>query len=144
MNLIDVTKDFATEDACLMYLEKLRWPSGLTCLKCGSVRISRINPKDKRGKTRRLYQCLEKECHYQFTATTGTIFHDTHLPLQKWFLALALICESKKGMSANQLKRALGVQYRTAWYLCHRIRKAMEQEDTEMLTGTAEVDAGNW
>jgi transposase-like protein len=140
MNLIDVSKKFSTEDACYDYLEKMRWPVGITCLKCGSVKVSRFTSKGKTKKVRRLYQCLEKECHHQFTATTGTIFHDTHLPLQKWFLALALICESKKGMSANQLKRALGVQYRTAWYLCHRIRKAMTQEGEEKMRGKVEVD----
>ncbi|MBI3662629.1 MAG: IS1595 family transposase [Acidobacteria bacterium] len=139
MKLIDVAKDFSTEDACLAYLEKMRWPSGLACLKCGSVRVSAIATKDKRSKTRRIYQCLEQECRHQFTATTGTIFHDTHLPLQKWFLAIALICEAKKGISANQLKRHLGIQYRTAWHLAHRIRSAM-LDGTNPLTGKVEVD----
>jgi len=139
MKLIDVHKQFASEEACLDYLEQMRWPSGLGCLKCGSVKVSRINPKDKRGKTRRIYQCLERPCLHQFTATTGTIFHDTHLPLQKWFLAIALICEAKKGVSACQMQRHLGVNYRTAWYLCHRIREAMKDSDFE-LAGHVEAD----
>lgn len=139
MKLIDVHKQFATEEACLDYLEHMRWPSGLACLKCGSVKVSRIQPKDKRGKTRRIYQCLERPCLHQFTATTGTIFHDTHLSLQKWFLAIALICEAKKGISANQLKRHLGVNYRTAWYLAHRIREAMAEGGSK-LTGVVEAD----
>lgn len=140
MNLIDVTKQFNSEKACLAYLEDMRWPVGVACLECGSLKISKFKSTGKTGKVRHLYQCLEKECRHQFTATTGTIFHDTHLPLRKWFLAIALICESKKGISANQIKRALGVQYKTAWHLCHRIRKAMESEDLEPLDGIVEVD----
>src|SRR5208282_4186111 len=85
-----------------------------------------------------LYQC--NECRFQFTATTGTVYHDTHLPLCKWSLAIALITESKKGISANQLSRALGVQYRTAWYLAHRIRKAMTETDRPKLKGIVEID----
>jgi hypothetical protein len=124
MNLIDVTRDFHSEDACLAYLEHMRWPRGLGCLKCGSVKVKQLEIKSgKRGKTRRVYQCLERECLHQFTATTGTIFHDTHLPLRKWFMAIALIVDAKKGMSALQLQRHLKpISYRTAWYLCHRIR----------------------
>lgn len=147
MNLIDVTAEFPNEDACLAYLEKMRWPTGVACLKCGSVKVKRLNPTDKRGKTRRIYQCLERPCFHQFTATTGTIFHDTHLPLRTWFIAMALICDAKKGMSACQLQRHLPgsrkgtkMSYRTAWYLCHRIRKAMEEGPGELLTGTVEVD----
>jgi transposase-like protein len=123
----------------------MRWPSGVKCLSCESPRITRITAKGKTnrksGKTspdRKLYQC--NECRFQFTATTGTVYHDTHLPLSKWFLAIALITESKKGISANQLARALGVQYRTAWYLAHRIRKAMVEANPPKLTGTVEVD----
>ena len=70
----------------------------------------------------------------------GTIFHDSHLPLPKWFAAIYLMCESRKGISANQLKRTLRVAYKTAWYLCHRIRAAMKDADTEPLEGTVEVD----
>jgi transposase-like protein len=141
MNLIDVSRDFATEDACLDYLEKMRWPTGLACLKCGSIKVARLKLKSKRSKpNRRVYQCLEQPCRHQFTATTGTIFHDSHLPLRKWFLALAIICDAKKGVSANQLKRHLRVNYRTAWYLSHRIRKAMEESPEEKLKGIVEVD----
>jgi transposase-like protein len=123
----------------------MRWPDGVRCLSCESLRITRITAKGKTnkrtGKTgpdRKLYQC--NECRFQFTATTGTVYHDTHLPLSKWFLAIALITESKKGISANQLARALGVQYRTAWYLAHRIRKPMIEANPPKLTGTVEVD----
>jgi transposase-like protein len=84
------------------------------------------------------YEC--SECHYQFTITTQTIFHDTHLPLETWFLAVLLLVEARKGMSANQLKRTLGVSYKTAWYLCHRIRAAMASADKPMLDGKVEMD----
>jgi transposase-like protein len=145
MNLLDVYKELNTEEKCLAFLEHMRWPDGVKCLGCNSPKITRIVAKGKlnkksgkRSPDRELYQC--NDCRFQFTATTGTVYHDTHLPLSKWFLAIALITESKKGMSANQLKRALGVQYRTAWYLAHRIRKAMIEANPPKLTGVVEVD----
>src|ERR1035438_9101000 len=145
MNLLDIYKELNTEDKCLAFLEGMRWPSGVKCLSCESSRISRVTTKGKTnkksGKTspdRKLYQC--NDCRFQFTATTGTVYHDTHLPLSKWFLAIALITESRKGISANQLPRALGVQYRTAWYLAHRIRKAMVVKDAPKLKGIVEID----
>jgi transposase-like protein len=91
---------------------------------------------------KQLFYC--KDCDYQFTVTAGTIFNDSHLPLQKWFLATLLLCEAKKGMSAHQLKRTIWGQhngsYKTAWYLCHRIRAAMKEADRPMLDGTVEMD----
>jgi transposase-like protein len=138
MNLLDVHRELNTEDKCLAFLERMRWPDGVKCLGCNSDRVTRITSKGKTGKPRKLYQC--NDCRFQFTATTGTVYHDTHLPLTKWFLAIALITESKKGISANQLSRALRVQYRTAWYLAHRIRKAMVDADAPKLKGIVEVD----
>ncbi|HET9409403.1 MAG TPA: IS1595 family transposase, partial [Candidatus Sulfotelmatobacter sp.] len=145
MNLLDVHQELNTEEKCLTFLEHMRWPEGVKCLACESLRISRITAKGKlnrktkkRGPDRELYQC--NECRFQFTATTGTVYHDTHLPLTKWFLAIALIAESKKGISANQLARSLKVQYRTAWYLAHRIRKAMVNPNAPKLRGVVEVD----
>lgn len=157
MKFIDVTKQFATEDACLDYLERMRWRNGLCCIECGSVRVERLqlNTRPRKNKpasvksrkraaqravSRRVYQCLEQPCKAQFTATSGTIFHKTHLPLNTWFMAIALVCEAKKGMSANQLKRHLGVNYRTAWYLCHRIREAMIELAPKQLSGDVELD----
>lgn len=140
MNLIDVTQQFATEDQCLDYLEQMRWPSGIGCIKCGSINVSKITRETKtKNRRKRLYQCLEKECGHQFSPTAGTIFHDSHLPLSKWFMAIALIVDSKKGMSANQMKRHLKINYRTAWYLCHRIREAMK-EPAGIFSGTVEAD----
>ena len=140
MKLIDVHKQFDSQDKCLDYLEAMRWPKGVCCVECGSLKVSKIKRgKASKNKQNRIYQCLEKACGHQFSITAGTIFHDSHLPLEKWFLAIALICEGKKSISANQMARHLGCNYRTAWHLCHRIRAAMV-ETGEPLTGAVEAD----
>jgi transposase-like protein len=131
MNLIELVDRFHDEDKCRRYLEGLRWPDGLECPRCGGKTISHIT-------TRRQLDC--DSCRYRFSVTAGTIFHDSHLPLWKWFLAVYLIVESKKGISANQLKRTLNVSYKTAWYLCHRIRAALNEVDAQLLKGIVEVD----
>lgn len=138
MNLVEVIKEFPSDDECRQYLERLRWPDGVRCMRCDKPEPRRMRVPDKKDRVREVFEC--KFCLYQFTTTAGTIFHDSHLPLHKWFLAIALMCESKKGISANQIKRTLGIQYRTAWYLCHRIRKAMERGD--LLTGKLGSDGG--
>lgn len=142
MNLIDVQKEFTTENQCLDYLEKMRWPQGVRCPICGHDSVSRIEREaESKNKRNRFYQCLEPSCRQQFSATAGTIFHDSHLPLTKWFLAVALIADAKKGVSAKQLQRHLGIgSYKTAWYMAHRIRKSMEDTEGSLLTGTIEVD----
>ena len=122
---------FGSEDKCHAYLEELRWPDGVECPRCGSRKISRI-------KDRRQFDC--DGCRYQFSVRVGTLFHDSKLPLWKWFLAVYVMGESRKGVSANQLKRMLGVSYKTAWYLCHRIRSAMKDEGAELLEGIVEAD----
>lgn len=131
MNLPRLMVDFDTDQECRDYLERLRWRGTVRCPRCQGEKISRI-------KERRQFDC--DSCRYQFSATAGTIFHDSHLGLPKWFMAVYLMCESKKSLSANQMKRMLGVSYKTVWYLCHRIRKAMTETDPEPLAGTVEVD----
>src|SRR6266436_4262215 len=143
MNLIEVTRRFQTEDDCLDYIEQMRWPNGKCCVRCGSLNISEFKRETvSKNRRNRLYQCLEKECAHQFSATAGTIFADSHLPLSKWFMAIGLIVEAKKGISAKQVARHLGMEksYKTVWYLCHRIREAMKEGGFEFLTGTVEVD----
>ena len=131
-NLINLIERYSDEDKCRKYLEGLKWPQGVKCPRCGSEKISRITKRDQ-------FDC--DTCRYQFSVTAGSIFHDSHLPLWKWFLAVYLMTESKKGISANQLKRSLAVSYKTAWYLCHRVRKAIEEAtDKPLLKGTVEVD----
>ena len=133
MNLLTIMDKFNNDDKCREALEKIRWPHGPTCVRCGVIGASELPVGD-------LYQC--KSCRYQFSVTAGTIMHDSHLPLRKWFLAIYLMCESKKGISANQLKRTIGTTYRTAWHLCHRIREAMGNDsfDGPTLFGIVEVD----
>jgi hypothetical protein len=140
MNLIDVQKTFKSDDECMEHLANLRWPDGVRCVTCGAKEVKQYSSPTKKQPNRKVYECQEKTCKQQFTATVGTIFHDTHLPLTKWFMALALIADAKKSVSANQLKRHLGVGYKTAWYLAHRIRKAMEETDVLPLSGTVEMD----
>ena len=125
--------DYSTDAKCRELLERLRWPNGVSCLRCGSLGVSEIQ---NRGQ----FDC--NACRYQFSVTAGTIMHDSHLPLRKWLLAIYLMCESKKGISALQLKRTLGVAYKTAWYLCHRIREAMGNDPFTgpTLFGIVEVD----
>lgn len=149
---------FATEQDCIAYLEKIRWPHGVRCPKCRILaKVAQFTTTEsKRSKkyvskrtgeatdwkipTRTLYECLNSTCRYQFTAKTGTVLSDSHLPLQKWFLAIALMTTAEKGISALRLKRELGVGYQTAWYLCHRIREAMEQ-NTAVPEFTSEAKA---
>jgi transposase-like protein len=131
INLISLIDRFHDEDKCRNHLEGLRWPDGLECPRCAGKTISRI-------KTRHQLDC--DSCRYRFSVTAGTIFHDSHLPLWKWFVAVYLIAESKKGISANQLKRTIGTTYKTAWYLSHRIRAALNEVDAQLLKGIVEVD----
>ena len=141
MKLIDVTKAFSSDEKCLAYLEASRWPDGVRCTVCGAKEVSKIMRKTKtKNKRAQVYQCLEKSCRSQFSATNGTIFHDSHLPLNKWFMAIALLVDAKESMSALQVSRHLDCNYRTAWYLAHRIREAMVDTNAPKLTGVVEVD----
>lgn len=137
MNLLSVTKTFRTEDEALDYLIGQRWPHGVKCLGCGHDRVYRIATRGKTGKPCRLFECTE--CGLHFSATTGTLFHDSHLPLTKWFMAMALMSEAKKGISALQVGRHIGVPYKTAWHLCHRIRKAMQELEQVKLGGQGQI-----
>jgi transposase-like protein len=120
----------------------MRWPDGIRCPVCGCNRISKITRKTaSKNKRTRIYQCLEETCKQQFSATSGTIFNDSHLPLTKWFMALALIVDAKKSISAKQLQEHLGIgSYRSAWYMAHRIRKSMENKGSAEMTGIIEMD----
>ena len=122
---VDLTDPiFNDEAAAWKHFEAIRWPHGPVCPHCGTV--NEADPVV--GKTARhgLYRCRSKECRKQFTATVGTVFERSHIPMHKWLLATHLLCSSKKGMSAHQLYRNLGFgSYRTAWFMAHRIREAM-------------------
>lgn len=133
MNLPDLIEQFRSEDKCREYLEDLRWPNGVYCPRCSCNSVSKIEKRHQ-------WECNDTSCRYQFSVTAGTVFHDSHLPLWKWFLAIYLIGESKKGISAKQLQRTLGVSYKTAWYLGHRVRAAMEEDSPVPLDGIVEID----
>jgi transposase-like protein len=131
MTLIDLTVAYSSDERCRELLERLRWPDGPECLRCGDTPV-RLETNAK------LFYC--RKCDYQFSVTTGTIFHDSHLPLIKWFTATLLMCEAKKGISACQVKRTVGMAYKTAWYLCHRIRFAMTEVARVPMDGILEMD----
>ena len=134
MDLLTLMDRFGDDTACRELLETLRWPDGVRCPRCAGDRIGAV-------KDRPTHHC--NGCSYEFSVTAGTIMHDSHLSLRKWFVAIYLMCESKKGISALQLQRTLGIgSYRTAWYLNHRIREAMANDPFEgpTLLGVVEVD----
>jgi len=131
VNLPMLIEQFHDEDACRRALEDIRWPDGITCLRCGSKSTTPV-------KNRPTHVC--NACAYQFSVMVGTVLQDTKIPLWKWFLATFMICESRKGVSSNQLKRMLGVTYKSAWFLSHRIRFAMAIATPVPLEGVVEVD----
>lgn len=114
---------FKDEDKAREYLEALRWPNGPVCPHCGAEGGYPIQTARRAG----LYKCKHKECRKQFTVTVGTVFERSKIPLTKWLMATYLMCSSKKGISSHQLHRMLGVQYKTAWFMTHRIREAMRE-----------------
>jgi transposase-like protein len=156
MNIREAHEKFASDEQCLQYIEKMRWPDGVVrCPTCGDKNVEKYdrpvpNRKKKRSKTRdekkgnrRLwfYICKNVDCRQQFSPTAGTIFHDTHLPLIVWFQAITIILNATKGVSALQLQRDLGIGgYKTAWYLNHRIREVMAEGAIPLLGGTVEID----
>jgi transposase-like protein len=131
LDLPTMIERYGTEDKCREFLEDLRWPHGVECPRCFTRDAVQV-------KDRPQWRC--KSCDYRFSVTVGTVFADSHLALWKWFLATYLIAESKKGISAKQLQRTLGVTYKTAWFLGHRIRSAMEEQSPVPLAGIVEVD----
>lgn len=124
---------FGCEIKCREYLERLRWPRGPVCAKCGGKGFARVQGRES------ILRCTG--CQTQVSVMAGTVFNDSHLPLQKWFLATFILTQSKKGVSACQIQRMLGIGgYKTAWYLCHRIRSAMVESQRGKLDGTVEMD----
>lgn len=130
MNIVEVYKQFPTQDACLSHLENVRWHGKPICPYCKSVRVSAM-----RGERR--HHC--NTCNTSFSVTVGTIFHKTKVDFQKWFVAISLVLNAKKGISARQLARDIQVNKDTAWYMAMRIRRAMN-EYGELLQGIVEVD----
>jgi transposase-like protein len=122
--VLGITRRLYSEQKCIAHIESLRWPEGLSCIRCGGKRVFKYRTRGKTGKWRHLYECVD--CRYQYSVTTGTIFHDSHLPLSKWFEAIYLISSSRKDLSARKLQRELSTTYKTAWYVKQRVRLLMQ------------------
>ena len=131
MNIVEIYQRFPTSDSCLAHIENVRWRGRPVCPYCGSGRVTPI------ASELRLH-C--NACNTTFSATVNTIFHHTHLPLQKWFLAISVILNAKKSISARQLASSLQVNKNTGWYMGIRIRRSMvDAKDRELLTGIMET-----
>jgi transposase-like protein len=132
MTILEFQKRFANDESCRDHLFKIRWPEGLTCPVCEGKEFYRITKRN-------VYEC--KACGRQVYLTAGTIMHGSHTPLHKWFWAIYLAAQDKRGISALALKRELSVAYQTAWTMLHKIRKAMKDRDnTYQLAGIVELD----
>src|SRR5258708_2688650 len=140
LTLVTLAQDYSDEDKARALLESWRWPKGPVCPHCKHDEVYKITPKAG-SKTRKGVYCCGA-CRKQFTATVGTIFEGSHIPISKWLMAIFIMCTSKKSISAHQLHRMLKLTYKTAWFMAHRIRHAMNPELPlgKLLTGTVEVD----
>ena len=124
---------FSDEDRCLQFAVTRRWPGGVCCPTCGSVEVKFIP-------TRRLWECKEKHPRKQFSFKAGTIFEDSALPLSKWFLAMWMLANCKNGVSSYEIHRAIGVTQKSAWFMMHRIRLAMQTGSFQKFSGGSEAD----
>jgi transposase-like protein len=128
-----------TEDEAREMLESIRWNGKPVCPHCNSEEAYKLTPKEGSKTRKGLYKC--KACRKQFTVTVGTIFEGSRIKIADWLMAISLMCSSKKGISAHQLHRTLGVTYKTAWFMAHRVRLAMTQEPlVNLIEGEVEAD----
>jgi transposase-like protein len=143
LTLDEIQSRFADDNKARAYLEAIRWPNGVVCPHCKNsdqATFWKIEENKEKKIRAGLRQCTA--CSKQFTCTVGTIFEDSHIPLRKWLVAWYLLCASKKGISALQIQRMLGLgSYRTAWMMMHKIRYALKEPSfSKKLTGTVEID----
>jgi transposase-like protein len=131
-SLVEAIRYFSDLDVCTEYMANLRWPNGPVCPRCGSV------DKHSYLTTRRIWKC--KACRKQFSVKVGTIFEDSPLGFDKWLPAVWLIANSKNGISSHELARSLGITQKSAWFMLHRIRLAMQAGSFDKLSGEVEVD----
>src|SRR5215211_2395809 len=129
--LQEAIRYFSDPDICIQFLTPLRWPNGITCPRCGSAEHSYLS-------TRRVWKC--KACKKQFSIKVGTIMEDSPLGLDKWLAGIWLIANAKNGISSWEIHRALGITQKSAWFLLHRIRLAMQTGTFHKLSGEVEVD----
>jgi transposase-like protein len=132
-NLLEAVRYFSDLDVANDFLAQMRWPDGPICPVCGSTEYSYLT-------TRRVYKCKQRECRKQYTVKLGTIFSDSPLGLDKWLPAVWLVANSKNGISSHELARALGTTQKSAWFMVHRIRLAMQTGSFDKLDGEVEVD----
>src|SRR5262245_57088786 len=126
--------EFTNEEAAIAHVEASRWPNGEhTCPHCGSTNVHRMAGKTQAG----YFLC--NDCRDKFTCRTGTVMERSHIPVHKWLHAIHQLSSSKKGMSAHQLHRMLGITYKSAWFLAHRIREAMGTKHTTPLGGSGKI-----
>jgi transposase-like protein len=147
INIASLAAHYSDEKAAWKFMEELRWPNGPICPHCGVVDNAHlINTKERRTRSgsrthRREWTC--QDCKQQFSVLVGTIYESSHVPLFKWLLAQHMMCSNKNGVAALEIKRTLNVAYKTAWFICHRIREAMNDgplADALKLKGTVESD----
>ena len=135
MSVLDLTDPiFHDDNAARAWLEESRWPSGPVCPHCGSFSVAVMGGKAHRPG---LFHC--RDCRGQFTVLTGSVMERSHIPLPKWVLAIRMMTASKKGVSAHQVHRSLGITYKTAWFMCHRIREAMSIPNAPPLGGEGKI-----
>lgn len=128
---------FLDNDKAREWLEARVWPNGVTCRHCGNADASRIAHLNGKAHRPGVYQCAE--CRQQFTVTVGTVFERSKIPLSKWLSALFLLASSKKGMSAHQIHRMIGVSYKSTWFMCHRLREAMRTGNLAPMGGAGSI-----
>ena len=137
MNLTD--KRFQDHTEARKWFELQRWPNGPWCPHCGNANPDEITALHGKAHRDGVYQCNEKECRLQFSVTVGTVMERSKIPLNKWLLAMHLMSSSKKGYSAHQLHRTLGITYQSAWFLAHRIREAMKDLQPPTMGGSGKI-----
>ncbi len=131
--LIEAIRHFADPDVCLDYMVDIRWPTGITCPICGSAEVSFLS-------TRRIWKCKTKHPKQQFSVKVGTIFEDSPIPLDKWLATIWMIASAKNGVSSYEISRAIGVTQKSAWFMLHRIRVAMQSDTFDKMGGEVEAD----
>jgi len=131
--LMEAVRYFSDPDTALQHMVELRWPNGVECPTCGRKDVRYIS-------TRRMWECKAQHARKQFSAKVGTIFEDSALPLDKWFVAIWMVANCKNGISSYEMARALGITQKSAWHMNHRIRVAMEMGSFEKMDGPVEVD----
>lgn len=131
--LAEAIKFFADPDNSLQYLAAKRWPDGVECPHCGSQKVMFL-------KTRRIWKCSATTCRKQFSVKVGTVFNESAIGLDKWLTAIWLVSNCKNGVSSYEIGRDIGVTQKTAWFMLHRIREAMQDKSATKLSGEVEVD----